>query len=121
MKKKQLYVTKQERKDSFMELLAEWELIDANMEWQDDALCQEYKDKDYWFSCNRTQIKKAQDICAQCLVKQECLDWSLTNFLTYGVWGGKTASERMWLMGLDDRRDTLTLKKRAIQNREGVK
>jgi len=41
------------------------------------------------------QITKAQQICARCPVRQECLEWAMRTPETHGIWGGTTPEERM--------------------------
>ncbi len=38
--------------------------------------------------------RRAKDICARCFVAEECLDAALRRPEKYGIWGGKTESER---------------------------
>lgn len=38
--------------------------------------------------------KVAKETCAICPVREECLDYALTNRETYGVWGGLGEGER---------------------------
>jgi WhiB family redox-sensing transcriptional regulator len=40
------------------------------------------------------EINRAKDICANCPVQEECLDWAMEHHEHYGVWGGLTARER---------------------------
>jgi WhiB family redox-sensing transcriptional regulator len=41
------------------------------------------------------QVRKAQRICAECGVRQQCLDFAMRNGEMHGVWGGTTPEERI--------------------------
>lgn len=41
------------------------------------------------------QLRKAQRICADCGVRQQCLDFAMQNGEMHGVWGGTTPDERI--------------------------
>jgi WhiB family transcriptional regulator, redox-sensing transcriptional regulator len=36
----------------------------------------------------------ARQVCAQCPVRQQCLEFAVSNRIVYGVWGGLTGPER---------------------------
>jgi len=40
------------------------------------------------------QIAKAKAICADCLVRRECLAFALRTQQVYGIWGGASEEER---------------------------
>jgi WhiB family redox-sensing transcriptional regulator len=40
------------------------------------------------------QVSRAKMICAGCQVRRECLDFAMTNDLSYGIWGGSTPEDR---------------------------
>jgi WhiB family redox-sensing transcriptional regulator len=40
------------------------------------------------------QIARAQLICADCPVRQECLDFAMRSGEVHGIWGGATPEER---------------------------
>lgn len=40
------------------------------------------------------QTREAQSVCAQCPVRQQCLNWALETDQEFGVWGGTSAAER---------------------------
>lgn len=49
------------------------------------------------FYCDDSDKKAeraAKALCEVCPVRQECLDYSIKNNELYGIWGGKTLSER---------------------------
>jgi WhiB family redox-sensing transcriptional regulator len=62
-------------------------------DWQSDALCLEYPRLD-WFSVTPNGIREAKAICAECLVRAECLSYALDHPDLIGIWGGVTAHER---------------------------
>lgn len=41
---------------------------------------------------------EAKAICADCVVRSECLEWALTVGETFGVWGGHSEAERRQLL-----------------------
>jgi WhiB family redox-sensing transcriptional regulator len=43
---------------------------------------------------NVSEINRAKDICANCPVQEDCLDWAMEQQEPYGIWGGLTARER---------------------------
>jgi WhiB family transcriptional regulator, redox-sensing transcriptional regulator len=42
--------------------------------------------------------RAAQDICAGCEVREQCLDYALTTD-ALGIWGGKTEQQRQCMLG----------------------
>jgi DNA invertase Pin-like site-specific DNA recombinase len=36
----------------------------------------------------------ARQICAECPVRQQCLEFAVSNRIVYGIWGGLTGPER---------------------------
>lgn len=47
---------------------------------------------DVFFPSDGVGVLRAQKICAECPVVEECLEYALANHIAHGVWGG--ASER---------------------------
>ena len=50
----------------------------------------------------------ARQVCAQCPVRQQCLEFAVSNRIVYGIWGGLTGPERRALQSdrlRDARRD----------------
>lgn len=69
------------------------------LEWCFDAACVHYvkiglAQADDWFPEDRTETGAA-DICALCPVIIECGQYAADNQIEYGIWGGKTATERL--------------------------
>ena len=68
--------------------------------WMKDAACKGNTEGD-WFpeQPGRTPaIKIAMDICNQCAVKQECLDYAMARPQLHGIWGGLSARKRASLL-----------------------
>ncbi len=38
--------------------------------------------------------RPARQVCAACPVRQQCLDYAITNRIGHGIWGGLTERER---------------------------
>lgn len=55
---------------------------------------------DWWFPEKHAKGERARDvlmakeICAECHVKQECLDYAISAVEQHGVWGGYSTEER---------------------------
>jgi WhiB family redox-sensing transcriptional regulator len=92
---------KQRRELVSTELLSSWGLRNRTIEWKDEAACKGQTDLFFFEKgSNRAQIDVAKAICAKCPVTYQCLKYAKENMLAFGVWGGKTASERLSLLGL---------------------
>lgn len=62
------------------------------LKWQDRANC--IGKQEYFFNdMKRTSVSKAKELCADCEVRSECLQYAL-RLDVVGVWGGLTANER---------------------------
>lgn len=51
-------------------------------------------DPDAFFPEKGNDTRLAKRVCAGCLVRVQCLTWSLENPQRYGVWGGLSERER---------------------------
>ena len=40
------------------------------------------------------KLKKAREVCSICPVKEECLDYALSNYILHGIWGGTSERQR---------------------------
>lgn len=70
----------------------------ADYTWRDDALCRD-TDPELFFPVGATgmalvQIDKAKEVCTECLVRAECLDFALDTNQDSGIWGGLSEEER---------------------------
>ena len=68
--------------------------------WQDDAACRG-ESLDLFFPMDGergagrdVRERKAKEICAQCPVRSECLDYAISRPEKYGTWGGLNEDER---------------------------
>jgi len=61
--------------------------------WRELAACRGVG-LDLFFPERGESAEPARQVCAACPVRQPCLDYALTNRITYGVWGGLTEPER---------------------------
>ena len=79
-------------------------LVSDNWNWQARAACRGMDASTFFHPDNergrskRSREAQAKAVCVQCPVMAQCLDWALSVREPYGVWGGKTASEREELM-----------------------
>jgi WhiB family transcriptional regulator, redox-sensing transcriptional regulator len=67
-------------------------------DWRDHAACRDM-DTELFFPVGTTgpvldQIGRAKQVCAECLVRNSCLEWALATGQSAGVWGGTTEDER---------------------------
>jgi WhiB family redox-sensing transcriptional regulator len=44
------------------------------------------------------RIKRAKDLCQECPMSDPCLEYALVTQQPYGIWGGKTSTERRSLI-----------------------
>jgi WhiB family redox-sensing transcriptional regulator len=66
--------------------------------WRSAGACRS-ADPDLFFPLSSVgpaerQIVRAKMICAECGVRQECLDFALSHDQVYGIWGGTTRDDR---------------------------
>jgi WhiB family transcriptional regulator, redox-sensing transcriptional regulator len=59
--------------------------------WMEMARCRDV-DPQVFFPNDGPGVQAAQRYCAECLVRESCLEYALENHIQHGVWGG--ASER---------------------------
>jgi WhiB family transcriptional regulator, redox-sensing transcriptional regulator len=72
---------------------------EEQLPWQEEALCG-YVDPDVFFPEKGGSSREAKRICAQCAVRDECLDYALENDEKFGIWGGLSERERRRLKRL---------------------
>lgn len=70
----------------------------ADYEWRRHAICSN-TDPELFFPVGTTghalvQIDRAKQVCGECSVSKECLDFALETNQDSGIWGGLTEEER---------------------------
>lgn len=61
--------------------------------WRDRAACRGI-DPDIFYPVSDEDADTAKSICAECPVREACLEYALANRERDGVWGGATERER---------------------------
>ena len=80
------------------ELLSERAEREARRDWWQAAACRT-ADPDIFFPVSahgpgEEDIAQAKEVCAQCPVRRQCLQFALATHQMHGVWGGTTEEER---------------------------
>ena len=73
-------------------------LANASYGWRQHAICRD-TDPDLFFPVGTTgqalvQIERAREVCNQCPVKGDCLEFALETNQDSGIWGGTSEEER---------------------------
>ena len=68
------------------------------MDWVHYARCRD-EDPELFFPVGTTgpaamQVDAAKLVCADCIVRDECLEWAMATGQDAGVWGGLSEDER---------------------------
>ena len=66
---------------------------DAEHVWMLDGLCRE-REPSFFFPSDGVGVDRARRVCAECPVKEPCLEYALRNRIEHGVWGGASERER---------------------------
>lgn len=61
--------------------------------WMLDARCREHP-PEVFFPSDGVGVERARRICADCPVKDSCLEYALVHRIDHGVWGGASERER---------------------------
>ena len=62
-------------------------------EWMARGTCAQEKPAKF-FPSDGVGVEVARRICADCPVKEPCLEYALANRIDHGVWGGTSERER---------------------------
>jgi WhiB family transcriptional regulator, redox-sensing transcriptional regulator len=70
----------------------------ADYTWRKDAICRD-TDPDLFFPVGSTgyalvQIDRAKQVCGECPVSQDCLQYAIDTNQDSGIWGGTSEEER---------------------------
>lgn len=72
----------------------------SDIYWMKFARCRkvDISDVDFFFDgqgyAANVNARRCRAICAECPVRSQCLEFALRNNEQFGIWGGKTKSER---------------------------
>jgi WhiB family redox-sensing transcriptional regulator len=61
--------------------------------WREQAACRGL-DTSIFFPPSDLEAGAAKAICAQCPVREQCLEWAIASRQEEGIWGGMTDGER---------------------------
>ena len=64
-----------------------------DLSWRYRGACRGL-DPDVFYPVTDEEAGPAKDVCGQCVVRQQCLEFALDNREREGVWGGATEKER---------------------------
>ncbi|MFT8593291.1 MAG: WhiB family transcriptional regulator [Bifidobacterium sp.] len=72
-----------------------WGLFDSSedLSWQHRALCAQ-TDPEAFFPEKGGSTRETKRICAQCEVRELCLEWAIAHDERFGIWGGMSERER---------------------------
>ena len=65
--------------------------------WMSSALCRE-RPPAMFFPSDGVGVQAAKQVCANCPVRAECLEYALANHIEHGVWGGASERERLRIL-----------------------
>ena len=73
-------------------------LANAQYDWRRDSICRD-TDPDLFFPVGTTghalvQIDRAKEVCGECPVSRDCLEFALETNQDSGIWGGTSEEER---------------------------
>jgi WhiB family redox-sensing transcriptional regulator len=61
--------------------------------WHDQANCLGV-DPDLFFPERGASTREAKEVCRGCVVREDCLEYALSNGEKFGIWGGMSERER---------------------------
>lgn len=65
------------------------------LHWQEKARCAGADPSLFFPSEEESEV--ALQMCRECLVREECLEYALEHNIEFGIWGGMTEAERRTL------------------------
>jgi len=92
----------------------------------ENALCADLEDQDLFFPDGKTEetkrLPQLRAICRSCVERKECLEYSIREEIPYGIWGGKTPTERGVVLKRTDMRKrqerVIKLRNRGVSTEE---
>jgi WhiB family redox-sensing transcriptional regulator len=76
--------------------------------WQSQANCMGV-DPDLFFPERGASTREAKEVCRGCVVREDCLEYALSNSEKFGIWGGLSERERRKIR-----------RRRALERRSGA-
>jgi WhiB family transcriptional regulator, redox-sensing transcriptional regulator len=67
--------------------------VDGETDWMADGNCA-HRNPSMFFPSDGVGVEVARRICADCPVKEPCLEYALAHRIDHGVWGGCSERER---------------------------
>jgi WhiB family redox-sensing transcriptional regulator len=61
--------------------------------WMDLGNCMGV-DPDLFFPARGASTREAKEVCRQCVVQEQCLEYALIHRERFGIWGGLSERER---------------------------
>jgi WhiB family redox-sensing transcriptional regulator len=77
----------------FTDLLELLQAHDHDMAWQDFANCRG-ANPDLFFPERGASTRTAKQICRECTVRDECLEFAIVSSEKFGIWGAMSERER---------------------------
>lgn len=71
-------------------------VLEFDESWMEKGNCIS-ENPDIFFPQDKETEKMAKNICAQCVVREECLNFAIKNNEKFAIWGGKNRNERVWI------------------------
>src|SRR5688572_31549703 len=68
-------------------------IAEGDRSWQDYANCLGV-DPDLFFPERGASTREAKEVCRGCVVREDCLEFAITNGEKFGIWGGLSERER---------------------------
>ena len=96
--------------DLYMQIMKDYRLNNNEMSWMELAKCKGRNDITWFPEPGESHLVTiAKKFCSDCPVRKRCLSWALDNDIPYGVWGGKSASNRKKMLNNYIQEDTIGL------------
>jgi WhiB family redox-sensing transcriptional regulator len=77
-----------------------------DIDWMSSGQCRGLP-AETMFPADGAGVAAAKKVCAQCLMREPCLEYALTHRIQQGVWGGASVRERQRLLRYRQSLETL--------------